>query len=88
MLAGLAGVPETTFDGPALLLSRDRYRTVALGDGAQVLGRYDSRLHAPLHRRQGWQDPSLDPLLPPMTAMARLAARQDYGLAASPLDHR
>lgn len=88
MLAGLAGVPETTFDGPALLLSRDRYRTVALGDGAQVLGRYDSRLHAPLLCRQRWQDPSLDPLLPPMTAMARLAARQDYGLAASPLDHR
>lgn len=74
-LAGLAGAAGTD-------LSRERYRRVALADQAQVLGRYDSRLHAAADRR----DPSLAPMIPAMTRLAAAAARREQGLGASPID--
>ncbi|WP_408588959.1 S10 family serine carboxypeptidase-like protein [Novosphingobium sp.] len=86
-LARMTGVPEQEFAGPDLSLSRDRYRQIALADRAMVLGRYDSRLPAPVDPVEGWQDPSLAPLLPVMTALARQSVRETQNLARSPIDH-
>lgn len=87
-LAGLTGLRPDAFDPADLSLSRDRYRQIALAAHSRVLGRYDSRTSAPVPvvAAHGWQDPSLDPLLPGMTAMARRAALETLGLRGSPLD--
>lgn len=85
-LARLTGLPEAVVSRRWPAFSREQYRLAALADQAQVLGRYDSRLHDRADPARGWRDPSLDALIPQMTRLARLAARHVMGLAASPLD--
>lgn len=85
-LARLTGLPPAHFQTAGLTMERGQYRREALAREGLVLGMYDSRYAARIDPAKGWQDPSLDPLLPAMQDAAERYGRAVLGLDRSPLD--
>jgi len=85
-LAELTGLAETHFEASGLAVNSGDYRRQALAATGRVLGMYDSRYSAQASLGKGWQDPSLDPLLPVMQDAAERYGRAALKLDRSPLD--
>ena len=85
-LARMTGLDEARLVNAGLEVNRQDYRRLALGPSSLVLGMYDTRFRAPGPMRKGWQDPSLDPLIPAMQFSAELQNRILLKLDRSPLD--
>jgi carboxypeptidase C (cathepsin A) len=85
-LTQLTGLPEAHFVRAGMAVNPNEYRRLALAPSRRVLGMYDSRYSARVDGKQGWQDPSLDPLLPVMQDAAERYGRTALKLQRSPVD--
>lgn len=85
-LAELTGLSAAHFEKSGLMISSGDYRRQALAVSGRVLGMYDSRYSAKASVGKGWEDPSLDPLLPVMQDAAERYGRAALKLERSPLD--
>lgn len=85
-LAQFTGLPRADLAAAEMLVDRNRFRRQALAEDGRALGLYDTRYSAPITPGRRWEDPSLDPLLPPLEEAARRHGRATLGLDRSPLD--
>lgn len=85
-LTRLTGLPEAHFTRTGMAVNPFEYRRLVLAQKQRVLGMYDSRYSARVDGRKGWQDPSLDPLLPVMQDAAERYGRSVLKLTRSPVD--